>query len=252
MKRLLLYLISPLLLLSCQEKEQTALPSFLQTSPIILKEDGPALFQYWELEQDQRLWQATLGNLPALEAYKDSLSQALGDSLLSLLIDREFHQSNPSGKPIRSLDNYHLVHEGYIGTIQPISYLEAELLNYQLNRYPLFSHPTEFHGFILQNDSLGLVRIYFAASDQGWPPKATPLVEHMEPIIGKGWRLSHHIHNHYESSKDNYLGIMAPSLADAHYFKVLHARFDLEEARITNGFSTLLLSGEELASLNSH
>ncbi|MEM7372299.1 MAG: hypothetical protein AAF587_27015 [Bacteroidota bacterium] len=247
-----LFVLLAVFLFSCEESQQTSLASLLETSPIIIKEDGPALFQYWELAQDRRLWEAELGNFPALEAYKDSLIMALGDSLLRQLLQRELHQAAPPSSSPDSLDNYHLIHEGHVGKIQAITYLEAEILNYQLSRFPLFSHPTEFHGFILQNDSLGRIRIYFGASDQGWPPKATPLVEHMEGIIDEGWRLSHHLHNHYESAENNYLGIMAPSLADAHYFKVLHARFEVEEARITNGFCTLLLSGEELNLLNSH
>jgi len=68
--------------------------------------------------------------------------------------------------PKDSLSNKELIKQGYVGHIRDINYLEAEVLNYQLNRYPLLSHPTEFHGFIAEQDSLDKVRIYLGASNQ--------------------------------------------------------------------------------------
>ena len=74
----------------------------------------------------------------------------------------------------------------------------------------------------------------------------------MENAQEKGWNLRAHLHNHYEPAEDNYLGVMAPSLADAHYFKVLRDRFNLSEALITNGFSTVVLQRENFDKLNAH
>ena len=190
----------------------------------------------------------------ALRAYRDSISNSIGDSVLSTMIKEERIQLKLTneGNNKDSLNNYDLIHNGYIGSSRAINYIEAELLNYQIARFPLLSIPTEFHGFIIKNDALGVIRIYFGASDQPWPPKPKPIISHLENALSNDWYLISHLHNHYNSPSDNYVGVMAPSLADAHYFNALKNRFDLSEALITNGFSTLVLKKNEFKKLNSH
>lgn len=226
--------------------------SLLKTNPVVLEENGNELFQYWQIKNQKYLHENELGVVNALEAYKDSISQSIGSSVLQTMIKKERAQLKDHGFPKDSLNNYDLIHNGYLGKIRNINFLEAELLNYQTSRFPMFSHPTEFHGFIVENDSLGLIRIYFGASDQPWPPKPKPIIEHLENALNNGWNLKSHLHNHYEPASENYVGVMAPSLADAHYFKVLNSRFSLSEALITNGFSTLVLEEENFDKLNSH
>ena len=96
------------------------------------------------------------------------------------------------------------------------------------------------------------IRVYFAASDQGWPPKAPELQAHMEQALSEGWKLLAHLHNHYESDSNLYLGIMAPSLSDAHFLKNWRDAYGLEEAWITNGFTTVVIPSYQLDTLMSH
>lgn len=80
-----------------------------------------------------------------------------------------------------------LVRSAKAGRVRPINELEAQLLEYQLDRYPLLSHPTEFHGFMLIHDSIGKVRCYFGASDQPWPPKPNVILDAIENDLYNGF-----------------------------------------------------------------
>ena len=136
--------------------------SLLETPATVLAEDGPALFQYWEIGQHPRLWSAELGDVPALRAYRDSLALVLGEGMLAQVLQFESSQGHPDPSQPDTMDNYALVHTGRLGRIRAIHWLEAEILNYQLTRYPLLGHPTEFHGFIAVHNASSRVRIYFA------------------------------------------------------------------------------------------
>lgn len=228
--------------------------SLQNIKPEILGQEGHELFQYWEMKNDPVLWAFQLGEVPALAAYKDTILITLGEAGLMAKLKKE--QTQPvlsnNNTPNDSLNNAELVHQGYLGAIRPINFIEAEILNYQLSRFPLFSHPTELHGFIMHHDSLDLVRIYFGASDAPWPPKPKAIIPHLENALQNGWRLIQHLHNHYNEKEGNYIGVMAPSLADAHYYKALRDRFQLREALITNGYTTVVLKAEEFDTFNSH
>lgn len=247
----LAWLILLFLILSCG---RSALPSFSELEPILLVQNGDEKFQYWEIEDAPDLWSSEMGYIYAINAYKDSLRDILGDSVLTATIRQrkeEQMRSNIDEIPT-GVSNKALIKQGYVGTIRSINYLEAEVLNYQLIRFPLFSHPTEFHGFIAQHDSMNHIRIYFGASDQPFPPKPKPIISHLEKALARGWKLTHHLHNHYEPKLNNYLGIMAPSLADVQYYRSLKQRFGLQKALITNGFTTVVLDSISFGKLNAH
>lgn len=230
--------------------------SLKEVHPVILEVKGKEIFQYWDLKNDSGLWRFTLGKVEALNLYKDSLRAELGEEIFAKAVKKESTQSIETQITIDSTNgdqmNSLLVHSGSLGIIRNINYLEAQLLNYQSSKYPLFSHPTEFHGFILINDSLNLVRVYFASSDQPWPPKPNIILDEMEQDLKNGWKFKYHLHNHYEPKSNNYIGIMAPSLADAQYYKMLFEEFNLEKALITNGFNTVEIRNDEFYKFKSH
>ncbi len=51
---------------------------------------------------------------------------------------------------------------------------------------------------------------------------------------------------------NNCIGILAPSLADAQYYKMLKERFKLERALITNGFNTVEIENKDFEKFESH
>jgi hypothetical protein len=229
--------------------------SLRDVSPVVLGTKGNEVFQYWEFEDKPLYWEVDPKAGIALKSYRDSLELVLGKDIFKTAVQKEANQSKDDTLP-DSVNgdrmNAHLVHSGRIGKIRSLNLLEAELLSYQLDRYPLLSHPTEFHGFILTNDSLKHLRVYFAASDQPWPPKPSVIIESIKTDLKQGWKLSYHLHNHYEPKANNYVGILAPSMADAQFFRFLNEDFGLTKALVTNGFHTVEIESRDFSKLKAH
>ena len=245
------------LFFSCTQPEKPVVFNLKELEPIVLKSEPPELHQYWEIQDHPAVWSLELPRLPALQAYRDALGMLLGKSVLDSLVGQQktVLPGHDFGSEKDSLPNWEFIHAGNAGTIRPINSLEAQLLDYQLGRYQMIGHPTEFVSYVLKNDSLNLLRIYFTASDTPWPPKWHPVSAHYEPAVESGnWKMLQAIHNHYSDPppKGNYLGVLAPSLADAHLFKNYLKAFDLKEAPITNGFHTVVLSGDDFEKMDSH
>jgi hypothetical protein len=242
-------------LISCHNNGKEQCFSLRTLTPFVIKKNGAEIFQYWEFKNDPLLWDINIGQLPALQSYKDSLENILGKNTFKLTIQQVAFQ-DISYKLINTENgdsiNAQLIHSNTLGKIRPINLLEAQLLDYQLSRYPLLSHPTEFHGFILLNDSLNRVRVYFAASDQPWPPKPKVILDAVKNDLNQGWTLNYHLHNHYEPKSNHYVGILAPSLADAQYYMFLSEDYNLGHALITNGFYTVEIQRGEFQKFKSH
>lgn len=225
--------------------------------PQVLEIREKALFQYWEFPDESLWWENVLDIPVEIRNYRDSLGMILGTRGLREQIEQltksvgKDHM-NPDTISDGDFKNRLIVLTGEAGHIRAMNHLEAQILGYQMNRYPLLSHPTEFHAFLLRNQETGKVKVYFAAADTPWPPKPGIIIELMEKDLAMGWKLSGHLHNHYEPAEDQYLGILAPSLADAHYFKMLRDEFALEKALITNGFHTVEIHAEDLNIFESH
>ncbi|NNE15675.1 MAG: hypothetical protein HKN51_11900 [Saprospiraceae bacterium] len=223
---------------------------------VILKQDGQDEFVYWEMKDEKKLWGFYLGNIKGLKNYRDSIKLKLGDELFKSSVEKESIQTldkslldnEKNGDRINAL----LVHTGSIGNIRQINFLESQLLNYQANKVSMFSSPSEFHGFIAKNDTLEKVRVYFCSSGSEWPPKPTIIIRELEKEINNGWKLIGHLHNHYCKEESNFIGILAPSLADAQYFKMLKDKFNVTHALITNGFHTVEIENKYFAKFESH
>lgn len=249
------FLTGVILLMGCNNhlKEQLFSEKILP-QPVVMAKNGVEIFQYWEFKNEPYLWETRVVPPLSLKRYKDSLNTILGENNFKLILQQLALQDSHF-KSVKTTNgdsiNTQLIHAKVLGKIRPINFLESQLLGYQLNRYPLLSHPTEFHGFILLNDSLNLVRVYFAASDQPWPPKPKVILEALTNDLKQGWRLQYHLHNHYEPKSNHYLGILAPSMTDAQYYLFLAEDFNLEHALVTNGFHTVDIQRAEFSKLKT-
>jgi len=227
-----------------------------QDNKVSLYEDGEEEVVYWEFKEDERLWKS-VGEIPIdLQLYRDSVNLALGVTAWKKAIYNEARQdldksllhATEDGDDVNSL----LIHTGTLGIIRPINYLEAEIINYQSHRFPMFSVPTEFHVFITRNDQLNSWRVYFCASNTEWPPHPILILKQLSIIQKDGWLLAYHLHNHYCKADRDYLGILAPSLADAQYYKMLLEKYQVEKSMITNGFHTVVIDREDFIVFASH
>lgn len=242
-----------ILLLGCDRSERFSLT---EITPVVLSKNGKEIFQYWEFPNENKLWGFDIGQVENIKLYQDTLLKTLGVEQYKKAISKQENITVSLNKeviiPNGDVENFELVHNGLAGKIRKINVLEAELLNYQMNEYPLFSHPTEFHGFIAIQDSLDLIRVYFCSSDKPWPPKPQIIISELKSESNNGWRLKYHLHNHFEPDSNNYIGILAPSMADAEYFKMLYENFEVEKTLITNGFNTVEFKNEEFNLFESH
>ena len=244
------------LLQGCKSAYVPEMNSIGNAKKVMLKAEGQEEFFYWELKDEEKLWGFESGEIEALNQYQDSLKLTLGIQKYESAIKKEFARNlekslieeEENGDRINAL----LVHTGSIGEIRKMNYLESQILNYQISRFPMLSHPTEFHGFISRNEKEGKIRVYFGSSDTQWPPRPTVLIEELEKEVNKDWQLIGHLHNHYCKKEEDYVGILAPSLADAQYYKMLKERFGLVEALITNGFHTVAIENKDFEKFESH
>ena len=60
------------------------------------------------------------------------------------------------------------------------------------------------------------------------------------------------VHNHYSKEDKDYVGILAPSLADAHYNKILKEKFNIKQAFVTNGILAVELKSKDFTKFESH
>lgn len=225
---------------------------FKNVKPLILEKKGNEVYLVWELNNDSFLWDTNFVSPEELKNYQDTLKEVLGIAKLdSTVKSRAYQNYNLEIRKLQNGDslNVQLVQSKKIGIIRKINFLEANLFAYQLNKYSLFSHPTEFHGIILLNEKLNLIRIYFAASDQLWPPKPKIILEAIQKDIQNGWSFLYHLHNHYEPAANNYIGILAPSMTDSQFYNFLNKDFGLENISITNGIHTVLINKKDFKHL---
>lgn len=66
------------LIVGCTTTHPAAHKSFILIDKVILEEDPPAQFFYWDLENEDHLWSSELGKVTAMWAYQDTLQKVLG------------------------------------------------------------------------------------------------------------------------------------------------------------------------------
>lgn len=223
-----------------------------QLSATILHQEGPEIHQFWEFPDEAALWEEKLPDFPVLQAYKDSLELAMGTAAFAA--GKQKSQATPTLQAdstyLADHSNTEIIAAGYAGLIRPMHALEAHILHYQISRFPLFSQPTEFHGYILRHPG-GKVRVYFTASNTLWPPKPKPLMPDIEAAVAdESWYLYQHLHNHYEEPEEGYFGILAPSKPDVHFYRSHVESLNLQEGLVTNGFQTAVVPAADLPLLH--
>ncbi|HET7459685.1 MAG TPA: hypothetical protein VFJ82_00500 [Longimicrobium sp.] len=209
-------------------------------APVVLRQAADTVYQSWTYEAGQ-LPERVRSRLPALSAYLDTVHARVGALDARAMLRRQiaFYAPRPdSGEAA----NGRMVLEGSAGTLRPASCLEALLVEAQAARFPMASHPTEFHAFVLERADAGrrLVRVYFAGSSAPWPPRANLLLERVDADRREGWRAVAHLHNHpFEfASEGDIAGANAPSMTDVQFWRFLRDEHGVESARVTNGFAT--------------
>ncbi|MDH3652113.1 MAG: hypothetical protein OEQ53_20670, partial [Saprospiraceae bacterium] len=117
---------------SCKQAEIHDLHALSEIDPHLLLRDGEKLFQYWEIQEQDQLWGLETGEVGAIDAYAKDLKEALGNDAFTITLGKEQSQKEQLEAYTRfdTINNYDLVHEGYLGKIRKINFIEAQILNY--------------------------------------------------------------------------------------------------------------------------
>lgn len=213
-------------------------------APVVLRQAGDTLYQSWTFEAGRLPERVSPATLPALSAFLDTVRSRVGTLDARALLSRQiaYYASRPDSDSQGEAANGRMVLSGSAGTLRPASCLEALLVDFQAARFPMASHPTEFHAVVMEKTEAGrrMMRVYFAGSSAPWPPKANLLFERVADDRRNGWRAVAHLHNHpFEFAGSGDIdGANAPSLSDVQFWRYLRDSVGIESARVTNGFAT--------------
>lgn len=247
MRRLSATLVGLLILVGCvgwQQRTSSALPCRWPAAPAVLHQAADTVFLSWSYSAGQLPEHASLPDLPGLSSFLDTVRVQTGTLDPHALLQRQigYYASRSDSDSQGEAANGQSVLSALVGTLRPITCVEALLVEFQAQRSPMASRPTEFQAVIMERTVSGThqVRVYFAGSNAPWPPKGDLLFDRVVHDRREGWRAVAHLHNHpfLLASGGDIAGANAPSLTDVQFWQHLRDRIGVESARITNGVTT--------------
>jgi len=151
--------------------------------------------------------------------------------------------------------NNDLVFDGAVGSINPISCLDALLVSRQASRVSEIDHPTEFLASVLRRETRTGpdLLVVFGAGSEMYPPKDVYGFEVIRHFRAEGWSYWYAIHNHTIQKNGVLLalGVPAPSASDVQLYRSLGKEMGLDSLKITNGFYTFSASVSELGAFRA-
>jgi len=219
----------------------------------ILERDG-AVLETWALRSEE----IVTDDLPkdsAFLAYRAAI-QRNGADVLRPVADSPVVRTEAEAEMWRNERfNNDLVFRGAVGSIRPISCLDALLFSRQARRISQIDHPTEFLASVLRRETRAgadLV-VVFGAGSEMFPPKEVYGFELVRRFLAEGWSYWYSIHNHTVQKRGDSLalGVPAPSTSDVQFYRGLSKEMGLDSLRVTNGFYTFNASINELGALRA-
>jgi hypothetical protein len=213
--------------------------------PTVLRREGNSVLQVWELPAAAVWFGNTVPDAPGYLAYRAAIRQAGGDRARPVA-DPPQPKDDADRELWRREDHNAALMYAAGGEVRPIRCLEAALFALQDARYSELTRPTEFIAHILRRDDR--LKLYFAASDQMFPPKQFYGLEKVSADVTAGWEYWVVLHNHTVRTLDGKpaLGVPAPSTSDVQLFKGLVGDLGLREVWVTNGMYTGIVRSENL------
>jgi hypothetical protein len=218
--------------------------------PTVLRRDGNAVLQVWELPAAPVWFGETVPDAPGYLAYRAAIRAAGGDQARPVA-DPPQPKDDAQRKLWRNEDlNAALMYAGG-GEVRLVRCLEAALFALQDARYSELTRPTEFVAQILRHDDR--LKVYFGASDLMFPPKRFYGLEEVAADVAAGWQYWVVLHNHTLRTLDGKpaLGMPAPSTSDVQLFKALVENLGLREVWVTNGMYTGVVSSGNLGQFST-
>ena len=146
--------------------------------------------------------------------------------------------------------NNDLVFDEGVGSLSPISCLDALIFARQAGRVSQLEHPTEFIASVLRRGMPDGTRVLvvFAAGSEMFVPRGFYGFDIVGEYLADGREYWYSLHNHtiQKNGSRLALGVPAPSTSDVQMFRMLADDLGLDSARVTNGFFTFSAGVEEL------
>lgn len=203
---------------------------------VVRSEDG-AILETWDLPLGDVLTDR-LPNEPAFLEYRQAIERD-GANLPRPVADPPVTDSEELGAIWRDeFFNRDLVYDGDIGSIDPISCLDALLFTRQAMRVSQLERPTEFAASVLRREAR--LKVVFSAGSEMFIPRGWYGFDVVDEYLSDGWTLWYMIHNHTTQSNGDLLalGVPIPSTSDIRLIRGLEQELGLDSIRVTNGFYT--------------
>lgn len=146
--------------------------------------------------------------------------------------------------------NTDLVFDGGVGSIDPITCLDALLFARQAERVSQLRQPTEFSAAVLRRETPEGTRllVVFGAGLEMFVPRGFYGFDVVEDRRAEGWAWGYAIHNHttQRNGERLALGVPVPSTSDVGLLRSLSADLGLDSVRVTNGFYTFRAAVHDL------
>jgi hypothetical protein len=227
----------------------------LPTDPTSIYEEDGAVLLVWEFEDDPVYQDAVLPDDGAFLRYREAI-RADGGDLVRPIADPPDPKTPAEVEMWRDESfNHDLAQGGQVGSIQPITCLDALLFAHQNARVDQLDQPTEFLASVLRRKRgprTDLV-VVFGAGTETFSPKSVYGFDVVDEYLGRGWSYWYALHNHTIQRNGPRLALGNPTLStsDVQLSRALVSDRALESARVTNGFHTFSVPGGELNRLRS-
>jgi hypothetical protein len=220
---------------------------------IILDRDG-AILETWTFRAAE-VATAALPEDPAFLAYRAAIERDGANVVRPVADPPTIRTEAEAAMWANEYFNNDLVFSGAVGSIEPISCLDALLFSRQAGRFSQVDKPTEFIASVLRRESSAGpdVAVVFGAGSDTFVPKDVYGFDVVQGYLADGWRYWYAIHNHPVQKNGELLALGVPALStnDVLLSRNLAADMSLESVRVTNGFYTFNASVAELDELRA-
>ncbi len=232
------------------ERSADGLPCVMPNEPTTILEHNGAVLQTWAFRLEEVFTSTALPDDFAFKAYRAAIERD-GADVVRPVSDAPVARTESE---VRLWEderfNNDLAFNGDIGSIGPISCLDALLFAHQANRISQVDHPTEFLASVLRRETEGGFDLFivFGAGLEMFPPKEVYGFDVVDRYLADGWSYWYALHNHTIQKNGTLLalGVPVPSTSDIQLVRGLAEGMGLESVRVTNGFYTFNARVEEL------
>lgn len=216
---------------------------------VVRSEEG-AILETWELALEDVLTDR-LPDEPAYLEYREAIERD-GADLRRPVADPPVTDTEELAAIWQDeFFNSDLVYEGGVGSIVPISCLDALLFSRQAMRVSQLDRPTEFAASVLRREGPEgrLLKVVFSAGSEMFVPRGWYGFDLVEDHIDDGWALWYVVHNHTTQANGGRLalGVPVPSTSDVGLLRGLAETLGLDSVRVTNGAFTFHADVTELS-----